>query len=209
MKLIVAEEELICHPYRATYWEREKTLLVADLHLGKVDHFRKSGLFVPAVAAMDNYERLSSLMLEFDVERLIIVGDLFHSSLNADWKNFAEFRSTFEQVQLDLVLGNHDILQNDLWEINRVTVTTELREAPFSFSHYQEDIPGTYNISGHLHPGVRLIGAQGHSLKLPCFYFGADHGVLPAFGTFTGIAVIEPVQKDQVVVITEDELIAF
>lgn len=209
MKITVAGEELVLHHYKAAYWPREKTLLVADIHLGKIDHFRKAGLFVPAVAAMDNYERLSTLLLEFDAQRLIIVGDLFHSDFNDDWKNFAAFRSTFQSKRMDLVLGNHDIIDQELWALNNVHLHQELRMEPFSFTHYQEEVEGTYNISGHLHPGVRLVGAQGHSMKLACFYFGASAGILPAFGTFTGVAVIKPTKEDQIIVISDDELISF
>lgn len=76
------------HPYKAIYWREEDMLIVSDLHLGKVHHFRKAGIFVPTHAAMDNYERLSSLLLEFEPSKLLILGDLFHSDYNQDWKDF-------------------------------------------------------------------------------------------------------------------------
>ena len=31
-------------------WENTNTLLVADIHLGKITHFRKAGIAVPAAA---------------------------------------------------------------------------------------------------------------------------------------------------------------
>ncbi|MBX2816899.1 MAG: ligase-associated DNA damage response endonuclease PdeM [Saprospiraceae bacterium] len=209
MNVEVAGEELVLHHHKAVYWPDRQALILADLHLGKIDHFRNSGLYVPAIAAMDNYERMSSLMLDFEVKRLIVVGDLFHSTLNADWKNFATFRTTFASVDFDLVIGNHDILDVALWEKNNVSVYQSLTVGPFSFSHYEEEIFGTYNLSGHVHPGVRLIGSPGHSLTLPCFHFGKSSGILPAFGTFTGLSVLSPQRDDQVIVIGDEELICF
>lgn len=209
MTVTVAGEEFILHADRAAYWVSHKTLLVADLHLGKIDHFRGAGVFVPQHAAMDNYERLSSLLLQFEPQRIIILGDLFHSKLNKDWKHFSDFRSTFPEVEVDLVLGNHDILDPKLYRKNDMQLYPDVLDLPpFSFSHYREETPGAYNISGHVHPGVRLRGAPGHSLRLPCFYFGVHYGKLPAFGMFTGTSLVQPRTGDQVVVISDDELVS-
>ena len=41
-----------------------------------------------------------------------------------------------------------------------------------------------------MHPGVVLAGRAGDRLRLPCFHFGPDVGVLPAFGPFTGLHVL-------------------
>ena len=48
------------HPSGAIYWEEKKMLLIADVHLGKVAHFRKHGAPVPANAAFQNLEKRSS-----------------------------------------------------------------------------------------------------------------------------------------------------
>jgi len=208
MTISVAGEDLILHPYRALFWPARKAIMVADLHLGKIDHFRGAGVYVPQHAAMDNYERLSTLVLEFEPERIIILGDLFHSRLNKDWQHFSDFRNTFSQVHIDLVLGNHDILDPALYRKNNMQLHPDsMQLGPFSFSHYREEILDTYNLSGHVHPGVRLRGAPGHSLRLPCFYFAEDFGRLPAFGAFTGTSLVQPRQGDQVIVISDHELV--
>ncbi|MGB3618727.1 MAG: hypothetical protein WBA12_11460, partial [Catalinimonas sp.] len=49
-------------PERAVYWAERRAWLVADLHLGKVAHFRKAGRAVPAAAAAENYRRLDALL---------------------------------------------------------------------------------------------------------------------------------------------------
>lgn len=57
---------------------------------------------------------------------------------------------------------------------------------------------GSYYFSGHLHPGIRLRGMGKQSLQFPCFYFGSDYAVLPAFGRWTGTVSIDPAPKDNV-----------
>ena len=210
MPLVVEYQQMILHPYRAVYWQRENLLLVSDLHLGKIDHFRQAGIYVPSYASMDNYERLSSLLLEFQPKTLLILGDLFHSDYNYDWKHFSDLRQTFKEIRFTLVQGNHDILEKDLFLVNDIGVYPKYKRIPpFIFSHHPiDENQGGYNIAGHLHPGVRLIGDSKQNLKLPCFYFGKEKGILPAFGTFTGISLVYPKEEDQVVVITQDGLIS-
>ena len=52
---------------------------------------------------------------------------------------------------------------------------------------------GAYVLAGHLHPCVVLGGRAHQRLRLPCFHFGAQVGVLPAFGAFTGMHALRPV----------------
>ena len=208
LSLQVAGQHLILHPHKVVYWQEKSTLIVTDLHLGKIHHFREAGIYLPKYAALDNYERLSSLLVEFAPKCLLMLGDLFHSVYNADWQMLSELRHTFSGIKFQLVKGNHDIMDISIFETNDITVFQEDHQVDsLQFSHYPKDPdPGYYNLAGHLHPGVHLIGESRLSLKLPCFYFGEDRGLLPAFGSFTGISLIKPVAGDQVVVISEEQL---
>ncbi|MGV3638590.1 MAG: metallophosphoesterase, partial [Flavobacteriales bacterium] len=67
-----------------------------------------------------------------------------------------------------------------------------LEEGPFVFSHEPVARPGCYVIGGHIHPGVVLTGQGRQHLRLPCFAFGPQVGLLPAFGTNTGTYAVEP-----------------
>jgi DNA ligase-associated metallophosphoesterase len=208
LRLMVNDALFTLHPYRAVFWELQSTLIVTDLHLGKIQHFRNSGIYLPKHAAFDNYERLSSLLLEFAPKSLLILGDLFHSHYNLDWVNFCELRNSFHSIDFQLVPGNHDIVGRDLFLRNNVSIHESgyLLEG-FFFSHYPDDRVEAYNIAGHIHPGIRLVGDGLQSLKLPAFYFGDRQGLLPSFGTFTGISIINPKPGDQVVVISDETLV--
>ncbi|SDK39735.1 putative phosphoesterase, SbcD/Mre11-related/metallophosphoesterase, DNA ligase-associated [Catalinimonas alkaloidigena] len=196
-------------PEKALFWPAQGMLLLADLHLGKVAHFRKAGMAVPPAAADENYARLEQLMQRLPVTRLVLLGDLFHSDANADWLRFEAWCERYPQVSIELVKGNHDILPTGLYRHSGLVVhETALRVGPFLLTHIPpEHLPaGVYCLAGHIHPAVRLRG-QGATLQLPCFHFGSVQGLLPAFGSFTGTALVRPKSGDQVFVIAEQRVI--
>lgn len=201
-------------PEKAIYWQKKKMLLIADLHIGKSGHFRKNGIPVPGKVNTSNINLVNSLIQKMDVEHLVILGDLFHSNANEEWESFREWRNQYSKLQVTLVIGNHDILPNALYHSSHVNLFKQLTIAPFHFIHDLNTIDedrhnGNYILSGHIHPAVKLKGKGRQSLKLPCFYFGSDQGILPAFGQFTGTHVIEPNEGDRVFTVVNSEIFSF
>ncbi len=199
-------------PEKALFWPAQSALLLADLHLGKVAHFRKAGMALPLAAGQANFEVLSRLLGRFPhAERVIFLGDLFHSDHNADWENFCAWCHQFADRQLVLVRGNHDRLATRHYDQARLTVTDALRLDNLCLLHHPpapHRLPaGTAALAGHVHPAVRLRGPGGDALQLPCFWFGTTHGLLPAFGDFTGTHVLRPQPRDQVFVIAEGRVL--
>ncbi len=193
-------------PQKAIYWKRERALLMADLHLGKINHFRKSGIPVPSKANEKNLELMVELIESTHPARVIFLGDLFHSHYNPEWEVFGELVKHFQAISFELVLGNHDILSEGQYVRKGITLYDELRLPPFIFTHHplEEMIDNLYNLAGHVHPGATLHGKARQSVTLPCFYFGKQQGILPAFGMFTGLARIKPKVGDGVYLIVED-----
>ena len=200
------DQELILHPYKAIYWRNEKTLILSDLHLGKATHFTKAGIPIPAKAVLDkNLSRLENLIQLYRPVKMILLGDLFHSSYNAAWDEFCAFTQAQPHIEMILVQGNHDFLSEEKYHQASLNVVTELALGPFIFTHESlENAHPLYNLSGHVHPGVRLQGPAKQGTRLPCFYFGTSQGLLPAFGAFTGLAMIQPGKRDQVFIVTSD-----
>lgn len=192
------------------YWVEECTLLLADLHLGKANHFRKAGIPVPPAVGDANIDRLICLLLEFKPLKVIFLGDLFHSDYNQQWQEFGDLLARFSAIQFELVLGNHDILSPDYYHDVKLTVHYQpLVMQPFLLSHQpiETSLTDLYNLAGHIHPCVWLHGDGRQKMKLPCFYFGKNNGLLPAFGVFTGTARIQTKEEDQVFVVAEEEVI--
>lgn len=209
MNIRLAGEELELHPQRGVYWRARKVLMVADLHLGKVNHFRRHGFPVPQKANDHNLESLVELMQQTRPERMICLGDLFHSHYNSEWEMFGELIRYFPSIRFELVIGNHDIMSDLQYMRKGIQVYKELKLGPFVLTHHPktETDKLAYNLAGHVHPGVTLSGKGRQSMTLPCFYFGEQQGFLPAFGKFTGIARIRPKKDDQVYVIAENKII--
>ncbi|QEH43989.1 ligase-associated DNA damage response endonuclease PdeM [Chitinophaga sp. XS-30] len=195
---------------RAVYWEEEQTLILADLHAGKSAHFRKAGIAVPANIVQEDLYRLQQLITKYCPVRVIVVGDMFHSSANNDVQYFRIWRQQFPHIHFMLITGNHDILEPAMYDDLRISLQDTLSLRNIFFVHDAADTPETlkdqYVLSGHIHPGVRLVGYGKQSLRLPCFYFGPDAAVLPAFSHFTGTYSLEPEPASAVFVIAEKKV---
>jgi DNA ligase-associated metallophosphoesterase len=209
MQFEILNEEVILFPQKAMYWRKKEILFIADLHLGKINHFRRSGIAVPPGANDRNLELLMELIDLNKPSRVIFLGDLFHSHYNPEWEVFGELVRHYAHISFELVLGNHDIMSDHQYARKGILLHDELVIGPFLFTHHPlESIPEqAYNIAGHIHPGVLLRGKGRQSVTLPCFYFGARQGYLPAFGTFTGLARIAPKKEDKIFVVADNKII--
>jgi len=197
--------ELELHPYRAAYWGQQRMLLIADVHLGKVQHFRREGFPLPQDVSNTNWDKLIALLLEYRPERVLFLGDLFHSDYNAEWEEFCDLMERFPAVHFELIRGNHDTLSSAAYLRAGLKVHTgQLLVDNIVLSHYpQEEHGAAYNLAGHIHPAVRMQGRGRQHLKLPCFFFSPHTGILPAFGAFTGTKVLTPTKEDQIFVLTD------
>ncbi len=212
---IIGNQHLILSGERSLFWENESTLIIADLHVGKTGHFRKEGIGVPSGVYKDDLHRLLAQILFFKAERLIIVGDLTHSTANLEMDLFRKWRKDFSSLDVQLAKGNHDILDKKWYEEADIRVHNE----PFAIRDFVfvHDItrpvyvpkPGQYIFSGHVHPGIVISGRGRQSLRLPCFYFSKTHCILPAFSKFTGTYRIDASREDKIFAIADKELLPF
>jgi DNA ligase-associated metallophosphoesterase len=208
----IAGETLCLTPHRAIYWEKHSALLVSDCHLGKTGHFRKEGIAVPGQVYKEDLARLFHLIQFFRANRVIVVGDLFHSRDNKELDLFRKWRKDLNTVEVHLVRGNHDILEDQWYQSTDITVHEGVWTYDnLAFTHHPpqegENFP-QYLFTGHLHPSITMVGVGKQSLRLPCFYFGKQHAILPAFGRFTGTARVDVRPGDRVFAITDQQLIA-
>jgi DNA ligase-associated metallophosphoesterase len=207
----IAGEPLVLLPERAMYWPRERTLFVADFHLGKAASFRRAGIPLPSGTTADNVERLGGAIDRTQARHVVFLGDFLHSAQGrtaSTLERFGAWRASRNAVEMTLVRGNHDVKAGDppqAWSMRCIEAGESL--GPFVLNHEPGPASGGYALAGHIHPAVRLSGAGEKSLRLPCFWFAARHGVLPAFGAFTGHAEVLPRRGDRVFVIAEQEVL--
>ena len=181
---------------RCIYWQEQKILILSDLHLGKTGHFRKSGIAVPQGVFKEDMQRLITQIQFFKPDTLIVIGDMFHSHGNKEHDFFVKWRNDFPSLCIQLVKGNHDILDKKWYEAAGIELSNcEITIGSFAFVHDFTDctVPDEgYIFSGHIHPGISVHGPGKQSLRFPCFYFGKQYAVLPAFSRFTGMYGIKP-----------------
>ena len=211
IECIVAGEKLLLLAERALFWPAKKALFVADFHLGKAASFRRAGIPLPSGTTTDNVERLGSAIDKTGAKQIVFLGDFLHSESGrtaATLARFGTWRESRKSVSLTLVRGNHDMKAGDPPESwNMRCIDAGERLGTFVLNHEPGAARGGYALAGHIHPAVRLSATGEKSVRLPCFWFGARCGVLPAFGAFTGSAEVLPRRGDQVFVIAEQEVL--
>jgi uncharacterized protein len=202
-------ERVSLHPERALHWPAGGTLFVADVHLGKAAAFRAGGVPLPRGSTQADLARLSALLARTGAARLVVLGDFLHAragrvaALDASFKTW---RAMHTHLRLVLVRGNHDDRAGDPppeWGIDVVAEPHLL--APFLACHIPMTPPTGYALCGHVHPGVFLRGTA-DTERLPCFVLGARRAILPAFGSFTGLATVTPGAGERLVAVAGNHL---
>jgi DNA ligase-associated metallophosphoesterase len=208
----VAGERLVLLPERAVYWERTRTLLVADPHFGKAAAFRAAGVLVPRGTTAETLSRLDAALVRTGASRVVFLGDFLHAKEGRSpetFKTINEWRDRWPAIDMTLVRGNHDARAGDPpREMRIVCVSGAMADRPFVFAHHPARSDDGYVVAGHIHPGVTLRGTGKGTSKLPCFWFGRETAVLPAFGEFTGLAVVTPVEGDRVWVVADEMVVS-
>lgn len=209
--LELAGETLHLLRERAIYRPATQTLLVADAHWGKAAAFRAGGLGVPGGTTEENFARLSSAIDRSCAKRIVFLGDFLHARAGRTIRTLgalAEWQRARPGIEMVLVRGNHDRAAGDPPPALGIRcVDAPLLEAPFALAHHPNPVVGFYTLAGHIHPAVRLVGRGRQREKLPCFWLGEQVGVLPAFGSFTGTAIVQPAAGDTVCVVAADEVV--
>lgn len=209
---IIKDEHFILSSERSLFWESQRTLIVADLHVGKTGHFRKAGINIPQSVYKDDLHRLLAQILFFKAEKLIIVGDLTHSIANLEMDLFRKWRKDFPLLEVHLAKGNHDILDNAWYKEADIEVHNDPYQInQFVFVHdivksKKELTTDQFVFSGHVHPVIVISGRGKQSLRFPCFYFSKTYSILPAFSRFTGGYRISPEEGDKVFALGDGEI---
>ena len=208
----VAGETLALLPAKAAFWPRRSTLFVADPHWGKAAAFGAAGLAVPQDTLAADLARLDAALDATAAARLVVLGDLLHARSGRSpgvLAAVAEWRARRPALEVLLVRGNHDRGAGDPPPAWGFAVQPEpVADGPFALRHFPDETPGFYTLAGHVHPAALLRGHGRQRLKLPCFLFGKQVGILPAFGGFTGTAVVTPRAGDRVFVAADGEVVA-
>ena len=155
-------------PSRALFLPETKELLICDIHLGKAEYFQQNGIPLTNNSDKNNFARIKKIVKKYSPEKLIILGDLFHSKYSIDKTLQKKVEDLPEQLKtnVELVVGNHDVGCN----IKNIKIFDIRKTKNITFSHEPVNLENnkTLNICGHYHPKI-YIKNNGDKLSFRCF----------------------------------------
>jgi hypothetical protein len=183
--LTLADAPLLARASGALWWPGERTLVAADLHLGRSERIaRNGGSLLPPYETRETLDRLAAEIAALAPRRVICLGDSFDDEAAAGalgWEERSRLHALSAGRRLIWVAGNHDPAPLDMPGEHRA----ELALGGLVFRHAARADPGGAEVSGHWHPKLTLsLGGRG--LTRPCFLTDGRRLILPAFGTYTG-----------------------
>jgi len=186
----------------ALYFEEERILVIADLHLGFEEALNKQGVLLPRFNFEETQQRLKRIFAETGkVQKVIILGDLKHEFGRISEQEWNEVILTLELIARNctetiLLKGNHDTILGPIasWKNLSVREFYYLLEKKLLFFHgdemkfFKEFNESRILVIGHEHPSITLSEGVKQE-KFKCFLKGKWSGkilvVLPSFNSFS------------------------
>jgi DNA ligase-associated metallophosphoesterase len=217
-----AGEELVLTKTNALYWPRERTLLVADLHLEKGSWYAQTGQMLPPYDSRETLERLADTIKATDARRVITLGDNFHDDAGTSrLEPYAAgmLEGLIRAHEWVWITGNHDV---DMHRTFGAECFEELELGGIILRHEAQAGETRPELSGHYHPKVRVRVRDRHIAR-PCAVVsrlkaGTDRAIAPAFGAYTGgmdagspeiLEALSPARKIDAILPAKGKLVTF
>jgi putative SbcD/Mre11-related phosphoesterase len=165
----------------------ERTIVVADLHLGYESALEAEGIHIPRVQTKTVKEALVRLIERHEAERVVLLGDVKHEFSRNLGQEVRDVRSVLdsisEMVDIVIVKGNHDNFIENIVSRIQIPVVDRYSLGGITFVHGHQPCDSRPLVIGHEHPSVKIVDRVGAYIKLPCHMFLRDEKVLvlPAF----------------------------
>lgn len=176
-----------------------RALFIADLHFGKTTVFREAGIALPDGPDAKVLDRLAQLTAETRAQTLVILGDVFHARAQGIERALGDWCLERPGLRVRIVPGNHDRrIPWREWLPGAEILNEGECAGAFRVTHFPSEEAGAITLCGHLHPGIAIGNPRERKLRVPCFWLRRGALVLPAFGEFTGLGMIEREADDRV-----------
>jgi DNA ligase-associated metallophosphoesterase len=176
---------LEAYPEGALWWDHERLLVVADLHLEKGSSYARVGQMLPPYDTAETLARLHGLVARLNPKTVACLGDSFHDGGGAERLSPRD-RLTLATLQTGRdwvwVAGNHDPAAPAGLAGRHVP---SLTVGPLTFRHAPTAGRAEGEVSGHLHPSATVAG-RGRWVRRRCFAGDGYRLVMPAFGAYAG-----------------------
>jgi len=115
---------------------------IADVHIRLLKRHREY---------KEVFENLYKSLVENEVDRIVLVGDIFHNKVNLSPEAISLGKDFFDTLvgiaPLDIIIGNHDCIVNQPNRLDVITAITDMYDEKQS-----SNIPTVYNKSGIFKP---------------------------------------------------------
>ncbi|MEM2282772.1 MAG: metallophosphoesterase [Candidatus Hadarchaeales archaeon] len=157
---------------------REKTLVLADLHLGLESELSAKGVCLPSQIP-EIKQRVLQLIKIHKAEKLLLLGDVKHNVPRSTWLEWRELPGFFEEllkaVEVEIIPGNHDgDLEGMIPRGVKIHPVSGIRLGKVGFVHghawpSKEVLGGEVLVMGHNHPAVELRERVGGKMLEPAW----------------------------------------
>lgn len=181
----IANVEVVLRLSGALWLPQERMLVVADLHLEKGSAYARTGQLLPPYDTRETLDRLTGEITALQPRTVILLGDTLHdhdAEMRIPQMERARIADLSDQVRLVWICGNHD--PDGAGGLGGETATV-IEASGLTLRHEPSSQPVYGEVSGHLHPCVRIAGAAG-SVRRRCFASDGNRLILPAFGAYAG-----------------------
>lgn len=213
----------------ALWLNKEKILILNDLHLGYEEALLRKGIFVPKFQMEEVLCQLRKIFQKIHPTRIVINGDVKHefgSILKQEWHDVLHFLDILskECSEVIIIQGNHDPIIKPLAARKKIVVAKEYRVGDVIIVHGDALVKTDARviIIGHEHPAITLRD-HGKYEKYKCFLKGKwkrkELVVVPSFNPLlegTDILkekllspFLENIQQFEVYVVGENDVFHF
>lgn len=145
--------------------EREKILVVSELHLGFEHELMKSGIVIPPQA--EKFVKIiRKAMNKTKAKKLLIIGDVKHKVPGISSREIKEIPKFFSRFENPIVVkGNHDANLEKIISA-KIHGSKGMRIGKFGFFHgnawpEREIFKCDYLFASHLHPSIQIVSEFG------------------------------------------------
>jgi len=188
MNSIEIHEGLFLTSDYCAWYEKERTVLISDFHLGYESVLREDGISLPTFQKDNLLDRLANIKNRYDPDSFIVIGDFKHDFGRAESQVFNELLDIMDYLMEDsslvMIKGNHDNFLKNYANLKGVPIYEEmmiLDDMTLTHGHRDVSVKG-HLIMGHEHPAIEIKDEVGSTLKYSCFLYHPERKiiVLPA-----------------------------
>ncbi|MBI2665881.1 metallophosphoesterase [Candidatus Woesearchaeota archaeon] len=164
---------------RALWLDKEKVLIINDLHLGYEEAMQKKGVLLPKYQFQEILTSLKEILLNISPKKIIINGDLKHefgSVLKQEWRDILSLLDVLLQSSQEVIIiqGNHDPIIKPIAEKRGIKVVKQFYVGKDIMIVHGDELVKTSAktiIIGHEHPAITIReGSKWEKYK--CFLKG-------------------------------------